>query len=460
MEIQYKFFQKQSCLLYKGLADLETQDPELAHILDAEVNRQNKTLSLGASCCAVAPKTLVSSASVLSNVTAEGSPGRRYHAGCENVDLVESLAIARARDLFNAQYVNVQPHSASNANYQVLSALLRPGDTLLGMDLDHGGHLTHGSLVTFSGKYYRAIGYGTTQEGIIDYDQVRKLAHTYCPKMIICGATAYSRVIDFPRFRKIADEIGAILLADISHIAGLVVTNRHLSSIDAAHVTTTCTHKQLSGPRGGLILSGRDAHENVPGKNITFTRALQKAVFPWMQGAPIVNMIAAKATAFLYAASSEFDSYMRQIRITADTLVSEFHKKGYDIIGGYTENHTILIRLHDPMTGSIAESVLEQCSIIVNKNRVPGEKRSSFITSGLRIGTGSLAQRQFDKSGCRQVVELICCALNNVTPIGDKDFILDPSIRKKIRSNVEHLCAAYPIRDYVRIEENKKYKNG
>jgi len=454
IKINYKLLQNQAYLLQQGLADLETQDPELASILDAEVRRQNRTLSLVASCCAVAPRTLVSSASVLSNVTAEGIPGRRYHAGCENVDLIESLAIKRARQLFDAQYANVQPHSASSANYQVLSALLQPGDTLLGMALDHGGHLTHGSPVTFSGTYYRAIGYGTTPEGLINYDEVRRLAHAYRPRIIICGATAYSRIVDFVRFREIADEIGAILLADISHIAGLVATKRHLSPIDAAHVTTTCTHKQLAGPRGGLILSGRDANKNVPGQKITFSHVLQKAVFPWMQGAPIVNMIAAKAAAFGYAMSPEFDAYIERIRTTADAVASAFQEKGYEVIGGRTENHTILIRLHDAMTGAIAESALEQCSIIVNKNRVPGETLSSFVTSGLRIGTGSLAQRYFDQYGCRQIVDLVCRILDNVTPLGDKEFALDPTMRELFRSETEALCAAYPLTDYICMGDN------
>lgn len=449
MTINNKLLGSQAHLVQRGLTDLGIQDPELESILDAEVRRQHRTLSLVASCCAVTPRALAASASALVNVTAEGTPGRRYHAGCENVDLVESLAIQRARELFGAQYAGVQPHSASSANYQVLSALLQPGDTLLGMNLDHGGHLTHGSPVTFSGTYYRAIGYGTTPEGVIDYDEVRRLAHDHHPRMIICGATAYSRVVDFERFREIADEVGAILLADISHIAGLVATKRHPSPINAAHVTTTCTHKQLAGPRGGLILSGRDAKEKVPGKEITFSHALQQSVFPWMQGAPAVNMIAAKAATFGFAMSQEFDAYMERIRTTANAIASAFQEKGYDVIGGRTENHTILIRLHGAITGAIAESALEQCSIIVNKNRVPGETRSSFITSGLRIGTGSLAQRHVDDQGCRQIVDLVCRILDEVKPLGDKEYELDPTMREQFRSEIEALCSIYPLIDYT-----------
>ncbi|OKP97602.1 serine hydroxymethyltransferase [Paenibacillus sp. P46E] len=444
-----KLIGNQSELLQRGLKDLEEKDHELASILDEEVRRQHRTLSLVASSCSVTPRTLATASSVLANITAEGLPGKRYHAGCVNVDLVETLAIQRALKLFNAQYAGVQSHSASNANYQVLSALLKPGDTILGMALDYGGHLTHGSAVTFSGTYYRAVGYGTTPEGIIDYDQVYELARMHRPRIIICGATAYSRVVEFARFREIADEVGAILLADISHIAGLVATNRHPSPINAAHVTTMCTHKQLAGPRGGLILSGRDADQQVPGMDTTFRRALQQAIFPWMQGAPAVNIVAAKAAAFNYAMSPEFDASMGRIRMAADAVAAAFQEKGYDVVGGRTENHTVLIRLTDSMTGAIAEAALEQCSIIVNKNRIPGETRSSFVTSGLRIGTGSLAQRHIDQQGCHQIVDLVCRILDSVHPLGDKEFELDPVLQEHFRSEAEKLCGIYPLADYT-----------
>lgn len=449
MTVNHQPLLTQADLLKRGLADLQEHDAELARILDAEVARQQRTLSLVASCCAVKPRTLAASSSALVNVTAEGVPGRRYHAGCENVDLVESLAIQRARDLFSAQYAGVQSHSASSANYQVLAALLEPGDTLLGMALDNGGHLTHGSPVTFSGTYYNAIGYGTTKEGLIDYDEVRRLALEHRPRLIICGATAYSRVVDFERFRRIADEAGAILMADISHIAGLVATGRHPSPIDAAHVTTTCTHKQLAGPRGGLILSGRDANEKVPGRDATFSRVLELAVFPRMQGAPAVNMMAAKAAALGYAITPEFDAEMQRIRTAADVMASEFQARDYEVVGGRSENHTILIRLRAAMTGAIAETALEHCGIVVNKNRVPGETRSSFVTSGLRIGTGALAQRHVDPQGCRQIVDLLCRILDQVTPLGDSEFTLNPALRKQFCAEAEALCVKYPIADYL-----------
>ncbi|NVZ23205.1 serine hydroxymethyltransferase [Pseudomonas costantinii] len=439
----------QADLLRRGLADLRAEDFELASILDAEVTRQHRTLSLVSSSSAVKPRTLVACASALVNVTAEGMPGKRHRTGCENVDLVEALAIRRARELFDAHYAGVQSHSASNAISQVLSALLEPGDTLLGMAHDHGGDLTLGSPAVLTGAYYKAIRYGTTAEGLIDYEQVRSLALAHRPRVIICGTSAYSRVVDFERFRAIADEAGAILLADISHIAGLVVTGRHPNPINAAHVTITCTHKQLGGPRGGLILSGRDANTKVPGLKSTFSRVLDQAVFPRMQGAPAVNMIAAKAAALGYAKSPEFDACMGRVRTLADEAASAFQAHDYEVVGGRSENHTVLIRLRGAMTGAIAESALEGCGIVVNKHRVPGETRSSLVTSGLCIGTGSMAQRTIDPQGCRQVVELVCRVLDSVTPLGEEDYRQEPAMREQLRSEVEALCASYPIADYL-----------
>ncbi|MDW6003511.1 serine hydroxymethyltransferase [Vibrio mangrovi] len=435
-------------LLTKGISNLKLRDPEIAKILDAEVRRQSQTLSLVASCCAVNTESLVAAASSLVNVTAEGFPGKRYHAGCENVDLVEALAIERARNLFDAEYASVQSHSASSANYQVYSAFLKPGDTLLGMALDNGGHLTHGSPVTFSGLNYKAIGYGTTTDGLIDYEEVRSLALEYRPKMIVCGATAYSRTVDFAKFREIADSVDAILMADISHIAGLVAVGLHPSPINYAHITTTCTHKQLSGPRGGLILSGRDAERIVPGTEKTFAQTLDAAVFPKMQGAPAVNIIAAKAVAFGYAMTPAFKEHIHRIRSNADIIAKAFDSRGYEVVGQISENHTVLIRLSGNMTGAIAESALEECSILVNKNRVPGETRSSFVTSGLRIGTGSLSQRHFDAKGCEAVVGLICNILDSVEPDGEKAYKLDKQLVDKFTAESYRLCEEYPIAEY------------
>lgn len=438
----------QADLLRCGLADLRTEDAELARILDAEVSRQQRTLSLVSSSCAATPRSLAASASALVNVTAQGVAGKRHHAGCENVDLVESLAIRRARELFAAQYAAVQSHSASNANYQVLSALLEPGDTLLGMALDHGGDLTHGSSLAFTGAHYKSIRYGTTALGTIDYQEVRQLAMAHRPRIIICGATTYSRVVDFQRFRDIADEAGAIVLADISHIAGLVATGRHPSPIDVAHVTTTCTHKQLAGPRGGLILSGRDADTKVPGLRSSFRRVLDQAVFPGMQGAPAVNMIAAKAAALGYAMSAQFDAYMGRIRATADEMACAFMARDYEVMGGGTENHTILLRLPKGISGSLAESALEKCGIIVSKKRAPGETRSSFAANGLCIGTGSIAQRYVDPQGCRQIVDLVCRILDQLQPRGEQPYVLEPAQQECFRLETEALCAMYPILEY------------
>ncbi len=438
----------QADLLRRGLAELRTEDAELASILDAEVTRQHRTLSLVSSSCAAGPRTLAASASALLNVTVEGTPGRRQHAGCENADLVESLAIRRAKELFAAEYAGVQSHSASDANYQVLSALAEPGDTILGMALDHGGDLTHGSSLAFTAANYKAIRYGTTPEGVIDYQEVRQLALAHRPRIIICGATAYSRVVDFQRFRAIADEAGAIVLADISHIAGLVATGRHPSPIDVAHVTTTCTHKQLAGPRGGLILCGRDADAKVPGLRSSFRRVLDQAVFPGMQGAPAVNVIAAKAAALGYAMSPSFDGYMGRIRATADEMACAFMARGYEVVGGGTENHTILLRLHEGISGSIAESVLESCGIIVSKKRGPGETRSSFSANGLCIGTGSIAQRYMDSQGCRELVDLVCRILDQLKLHGGQQYVLEPALQQQFRLQTEALCAMYPIVEY------------
>lgn len=439
----------QAELYFKGLEDLQNHDPELQSMLDGEVGRQHRTLSLVASCCAVIPRSLAAASSALVNVTAEGVPGKRYHAGCQYVDQVESLAIDRAKTLFGAQYAGVQSHSASSANYQVFSALLDPGDTILGMALDHGGHLTHGSPVTFSGRTYHAIGYGTTREGVIDYDQVRALASEHRPKLIICGATAYSRHVDFDRFRQIADEVGAVLMADISHVAGLVATGRLPSPIDAAHVTTTCTHKQLSGPRGGLIMSGRDAETVLPGSKLTLARRLEQGIFPKMQGAPAVNIIAAKAAAFGYALTSEFDAYMSRIRDAADTVAEAFLDRGYDVLGGKTVNHTVLIHLSGDVTGQIAEEALEECGILVNKNRVPGETRSSFVTSGLRIGSGSMAQRRVDRQGCREIADLVCDVIETLIPLSETEYKLSAEARADFQKRAESLCARFPITDYT-----------
>ncbi|RMP66615.1 hypothetical protein ALQ18_01878 [Pseudomonas marginalis pv. marginalis] len=440
----------QADLLRRGLTALQAEDFELASLLDAEVTRQHRTLSLVASSCAVTPRTLVACASALVNVTAEGRPGKRRGSGCENVEQVEALAIRRARELFDAHYAGVQSESACSAISQVLSALLEPGDTLLDMANDDAGDVALGSPAVFiSAACYKAVRYGITREGLIDYAQVRSLALAHRPRIILCSASAYSRGLDFERFRAIADEAGAILLADISDIAGLVVTGRHPSPINAAHVTVTCTHTQLGGPRGGLILCGRDANTKVPGLRSTFSRVLDHAASPRTQCAPAVNLIAAKAAAFGYAKTAQFDACMGRFRTLADEVTDAFQAHGYHVVGGGSENPAVLVTLQGGMTGYIAESALESCGIVVNKHRVPGDVRSSWVTSGLCIGTGAMAQRLVDREGCRQVVALVCRVLDNVMPLGELDYQLQPAVREQLRAEVQTLCAEYPIGDYL-----------
>lgn len=430
----------------RGLAGLVEADPQLLAAMEDEHNRQQQTLTLVASSSVVDPTVLACMSSSAVNVTAEGYPGRRYHAGCEGVDRVESLAIDRACRLFAASYANVQPHSASTANYTVLASLLAPGEVLLGMSLDSGGHLTHGSPAALSGTYYRSVGYGLDAHGAIDFDAVRDLAHAHRPRVIICGATAYPRRIDFARFRGIADEVGAILLADISHTAGLVVTGLHPSPIDHAHITTTCMHKQLYGPRGGLILSGRDADTVVPGSDRTFRQLLQRAVFPFTQGAPALNIIAAKARALEIAAGEPFAERARLIRDSAAAMADEFIALGSDVVGGGTDNHIVLLDLGRSMSGLVAERALEECGIVVNKNRVPGDVRPATVTSGLRLGTNSIAERGISPTVARTCARLVRKVLDAVTCSGDRDFDLDEDVRRAVRSHVQALTAEFPLR--------------
>jgi glycine hydroxymethyltransferase len=432
-----------------GLDRLRSDDPVLHDILVREFDRQSNVLSLVASSSVVDPSVLATQASVAVNVTAEGYPGRRYHAGCEVVDDIEQLAVDRARATFGAQYANVQSHSATNANYTVLSALLRPGDTLLGMELEHGGHLTHGSPVTYSGQYFEAIGYGLTDDGFIDYEQVRRLAAEHRPKVIICGATAYPRFVNFARFREIADESGAYLLADISHTAGLVAAGLHPSPIDHAHITTTCTHKQLFGPRGGLIMSGRDHGMPAPRGKGTLADFLQRAVFPFSQGAPALNTIAAKARALDMVATDEFRAVAERIVLISKVLATSLSGLGYTPVAGGTDNHIVLVDLSSKgMTGSVAERALEECGIVVNKNRVPRDTTPAFVTGGIRIGTNSAAKRGLTPDDARYCAELIDLVLSAVEVLGDREYRLPAGVRESVRARVADLCARRPMPGY------------
>lgn len=429
-----------------GLGLLRTSDPDLYQALTDEHRRQEGHLVMVASCSLTDPSVLACLASVATNVTAEGYPGARYHAGCEHVDTIEQLAIDRAKQAFSAQYANVQAHSATTANYVVLSALLRPGDTLLGMELDYGGHLTHGSKVSYSGSYFRSIGYGLTAEGLIDYQQVERLAQEHRPKLIICGATAYSRTIDFARFRTIADSVGALVMADISHIAGLVVAGLHPNPIDHAHITTTCTHKQLAGPRGGLIMCGRDANTPHGDGRRTLAQTLQRAIFPYFQGAPIMSAIAAKARALAIAQTSAFRSMAQRILANASALAKHFAELGYEIVAGKTENHIVLLDLTKlGVSGRVAQGALERCGIIVNKNRIPGDQRPALIASGVRLGSNTLAQRGLGPEEMLQCARLVDTVLRAVRPRGDLEYDIEELTVERVRSEVQHLMARFPL---------------
>lgn len=436
-------------ILNSAADHLAEDDPVLLAVLDREYRRQAGTLSLVASSSYAEPAVLAAQASVAVNVTAEGYPGRRYHAGCGVMDDLESLAISRACAAFGARYANVQPHTATTANYTVLSALLRAGDTLLGMDLAHGGHLTHGSPAAYSGTYFNAVGYGLTDDGLIDYDQVGELAEKHRPQVIVCGATAYSRTVDFALFRKIADSVGAYLVADISHIAGLVVAGLHPSPVDHAHVTTTCTHKQLFGPRGGLIMSGRDAGVAAPRGRGTLADFLQRAVFPFSQGAPVMNAIAAKARTLAHIMTPEFRALAGRIVVISREMASELEDRGYRIVSGGTDNHIILLDLSTHgITGLVAQKALEECGIMVNKNRVPHDPTTAFVTSGLRLGTNGVAHRSLGPVEARSCAGLLDEVLRAVTPIDERAYHLPREVRTRITNRVTELCTAFPIPGY------------
>ena len=378
-------------------------DPEVAAAMQDELNRQRNNLELIASENLVSEAVMAAMGSHLTNKYAEGYPGKRYYGGCEHVDVVETLAIERAKKLFGCEYANVQPHSGAQANMAVFFAVMDIGDTYMGMHLDHGGHLTHGSPVNMSGKNYHCVPYGVNDQGVIDYDRVRELALECKPKMIIAGASAYARKIDFKRMREIADEAGAVLMVDMAHIAGLVAAGLHESPIPYAHVTTTTTHKTLRGPRGGLILSSEEVN-----KKFNFN----KAVFPGIQGGPLMHVIAGKAVCFKEALSDEFKEYQRQIVKNAAALASALKERGFDIVSGGTDNHLMLIDLRKmDLTGKDMEKLLDSVHITVNKNTVPNDPRSPFVTSGVRVGTPAVTSRGLKEDDMVQVAEAFKLAI-------------------------------------------------
>jgi glycine hydroxymethyltransferase len=425
---------------------LYEEDPVLSNLLESEYHRQANVLAMVASSSLEHPSVLACQGVILTNVTAEGYPGKRYHGGCHYVDEVEQLAIERAKHAFGAQYANVQPHCASSANEIIMCRLLNPGDTLLGMGLESGGHLTHGAKVSFSGRYANAIEYGLDDCGLIDYDQVLRLARQHRPRLIICGTTAYPRTIDFKRFRAIADEVGAFLLADMTHIAGLVAAGLHPSPIDEAHFTTTCTHKQLYGPRGGLILIGRDAETIIPGTKQTLASMVQSAVFPFFQGSPAPNIIAGKARGLARVATREFHTLAARIVADAKAVAAALIQAGQRVISGGTDNHIVLVDVSPQgLSGIAAQRALEDCNIIVNKNKIPGDKKPATITSGIRLGTNTLACREFGPEEMKECASLLDIVLRSTKPLTEFEYQLDERVCRSVQSAVTELCRRFPL---------------
>lgn len=411
---------------------IASYDPELASAIAAEVQRQEDHIELIASENYTSPRVMEAQGSVLTNKYAEGYPGKRYYGGCEYVDIAEQLAIDRVKALFGADYANVQPHSGSSANLAVYMALLEPGDTVLGMSLAHGGHLTHGSHVSFSGKVYNAVQYGIDENGIIDYEEVAALARENKPKMIIAGFSAYSQVIDWQKFRDIADEVGAYLFVDMAHVAGLVAAGVYPSPVQIADVTTSTTHKTLRGPRGGIILA--KANEDVQKK-------LNSLVFPGTQGGPLMHAIAAKAVAFKEALEPEFAEYQKQVVVNAQAMAKTFMGRGFNIVSGGTENHLFLLDLIDKgLTGKVADAALGNAHITVNKNSVPNDPQSPFVTSGLRIGSPAITTRGFKEDDCSQLAHWICDVLESI--MKDEN---DTSVIEEVRGKVTEICQRLPV---------------
>ncbi len=411
-------------------------DDELAAAIAAEEQRQEDHVELIASENYASPRVLEAQGSVLTNKYAEGYPGKRYYGGCEHVDIAEKLAIARVKRLFGADYANVQPHSGSQANAAVYLALLQPGDAILGMSLAHGGHLTHGAKVNFSGRVFNAVQYGIDPgTGLIDYDEVAKLASEHKPKMLIGGFSAYSQVVDWVRMRQIADDVGAYFVVDMAHVAGLIAAGVYPNPVPHAHVVTSTTHKTLRGPRGGIILSNAD--EDV-------TKKLNSLVFPGTQGGPLMHVIAAKAVAFKEALEPEFTSYQQQVVRNAQAMAEVMLQRGYKVISGGTENHLLLIDLiEQDITGKDAEARLGQAHITVNKNAVPDDPRSPFVTSGLRVGTPAITTRGYDEAETRQLTQWICDILDDMSNDG---------LVAEVQAKVAAQCARFPVYQAARAE--------
>ncbi|MDR9364144.1 MAG: serine hydroxymethyltransferase [Balneolaceae bacterium] len=427
---------------------LKNQDPELYKYIEQETERENKNFELIASENFVSRATISAMGTVLTNKYAEGYPGKRYYGGCEHVDKIEDLARDRAKKLFDADWVNVQPHSGASANAAVYLAFMNPGDTLLGLDLSHGGHLTHGSPVNFSGITYQAEFYGVEKDtGRIDLDKVRDKAKEVQPRMISIGASAYPRDFDYSAFRDIADEVGAFLWMDMAHTAGLIAAGVLNDPLPYTDVITTTTHKTLRGPRGGMILLGKDGKNKLgvkarkSGRVKNMSEVLDSAVFPGSQGGPLMHVIAAKAVAFGEALRPEFRTYQKQLQVNAKHMADEFKNRGYNLVSDGTDNHLILVDLRNKnLTGKIAEESLDKAGITVNKNMVPFDTESPFVTSGIRLGTPALTTRGFKEDQFTEVVRLIDTVLQNPN---------DESTLKSVKEQVQDICAEFPLYDFV-----------
>ncbi|HBK0804687.1 serine hydroxymethyltransferase [Escherichia coli] len=415
--------------MLKREMNIADYDAELWQVMEQEKVRQEEHIELIASENYTSPRVMQAQGSQLTNKYAEGYPGKRYYGGCEYVDIVEQLAIDRAKELFGADYANVQPHSGSQANFAVYTALLEPGDTVLGMNLAHGGHLTHGSPVNFSGKLYNIVPYGIDATGHIDYADLEKQAKEHKPKMIIGGFSAYSGVVDWAKMREIADSIGAYLFVDMAHVAGLVAAGVYPNPVPHAHVVTTTTHKTLAGPRGGLILAKGGSEE--------LYKKLNSAVFPGGQGGPLMHVIAGKAVALKEAMEPEFKTYQQQVAKNAKAMVEVFLERGYKVVSGGTDNHLFLVDLVDKnLTGKEADAALGRANITVNKNSVPNDPKSPFVTSGIRVGTPAITRRGFKEAEAKELAGWMCDVL---------DSINDEAVIERIKGKVLDICARYPV---------------
>ena len=409
-------------------------DPELAQAIAAESQRQEDHVELIASENYASPRVMEAQGSKLTNKYAEGYPGKRYYGGCEYVDVAEQLAIDRVKQLYDCDYANVQPHSGSQANQAVYFALLQPGDTILGMSLAHGGHLTHGAKVNASGKLFHAVQYGVNAQGLIDYDEVEKLALEHKPKMVVAGFSAYSQVVDWARFRAIADKVGAVFFVDMAHVAGLVAAGVYPNPLPHAHVVTSTTHKTLRGPRGGVIVASR---EGAGEQFDDMVKKLQSIVFPGIQGGPLMHVIAAKAVAFKEALDPSFRAYQQQVVKNAQAMAKVIIARGYKIVSGGTQNHLMLVdMIGKDVSGKQAEEALGRAHITVNKNSVPNDPRKPFVTSGLRIGTPAVTTRGYKEADCTALAEWICDVLDNPN---------DDNVIAGVRANVELQCKQFPV---------------